>query len=57
MGASIGLMYASLRPNHIFAMVLDTPFRSLKKVMNNVAEHISNGQVPRFLIALALFLV
>lgn len=56
MGASMALMYASYRPESISVLVLDSPFRKLRKVLENVAEH-SGKSVPKILLSLALFLV
>jgi pimeloyl-ACP methyl ester carboxylesterase len=37
MGASLAIMYTAKYPAHILCLILDTPFRSLKKVVLNVA--------------------
>jgi pimeloyl-ACP methyl ester carboxylesterase len=37
MGASIGIMYASLYPRDVSCLILDTPFRWLKEVVRNIA--------------------
>ena len=37
MGASIGIMYASLYPKDVNCLILDTPFRWLKQVIRNIA--------------------
>ena len=38
MGASVALMYASSNPTNICAAILDTPFRTLKKIFQNYAK-------------------
>jgi pimeloyl-ACP methyl ester carboxylesterase len=37
MGASLAIMYAARYPKSIVSLILDTPFRNLKKVVRNVA--------------------
>jgi len=37
MGASLAIMYTAKYPQNISALILDTPFRMLKKVVLNVA--------------------
>ena len=56
MGASLAIMYASYKPENIFSLVLDTPFRRLKKILENVAQHSKKG-VPKIFINLALYMV
>jgi len=55
MGASIGIMYCSLFPRNVSSLILDTPFRWLKEVVRNVAEH--GNSVPGFMISLGLSMV
>lgn len=56
MGASLAIMYTAKYPRSIVSLVLDTPFRNLKKVVRNVAEHNARS-VPSFLITFALYLI
>jgi len=56
MGASLATMYTAKYSNEIFALILDTPFRFLKKVVSNVAEH-NSGSVPKFLINIVVYFV
>jgi pimeloyl-ACP methyl ester carboxylesterase len=37
MGASLAIMYTAKYPSQISSLILDTPFRLLKKVVLNVA--------------------
>lgn len=55
MGASLGIMYASLYPKDVYCLILDTPFRWLKEVVRNVAEH--NNSIPSFLVSFGLSMV
>lgn len=55
MGASIGIMYASLFPKEVFCLILDTPFRWLKEVVRNIAEH--NNSVPKFILSFGMGMV
>lgn len=56
MGASLAILYTAKYPRYIVSLVLDTPFKSLKKVVRNVAEY--NGRsVPSFLISFAVYLI
>lgn len=56
MGASLAIMYAGKYPEEIYSLILDTPFRFLRKVAVNVAEH-TNRSIPRFLINIIVFFV
>lgn len=56
MGASLASMYASSHPKNVFCLILDTPFRSLKEVVANVAQH-NNRSVPSFLLSLILYFI
>lgn len=56
MGASLAVMYASYKGENIYALILDSPFRKLRKVLENVAEH-SRKAVPKIIMNFALFLV
>ena len=55
MGASIGIMYASLYPKDVSSLILDTPFRWLKEVVRNIGEH--NNSMPNFLISIGMSMV
>ena len=55
MGASIGIMYASMFPKDVTCLVLDTPFRWLKDVVRNIGEH--NNSMPGFMISIGMNLV
>ncbi len=56
MGASLAIMYTAKYPREVFSLVLDTPFRYLKKVVSNVAEH-NSGSVPKFIISIVVYFV
>ena len=56
MGASLAIMYSAKYPRSVISLILDTPFRILKKVVKNVAEH-NSGSVPSLLISLAVYLI
>ena len=56
MGASLAMMYTAKYPKEVYSLILDTPFRYLKKVVFNVAEH-SNRSIPNFIISLAVYFV
>ena len=56
MGASLAVMYASFKAENVYALILDSPFRKLRKVLENVAEH-SGKAVPKIIMSFALFLV
>jgi len=56
MGASLASMYTARYPREIFSLILDTPFRYLKKVVSNVAEH-NSGSVPKFFINIIVYFV
>ena len=56
MGASLASMYTARYPREIFSLILDTPFRYLKKVVTNVAEH-NSGSVPKFFINIIVYFV
>lgn len=50
------MMYTAKYPKEVYSLILDTPFRYLKKVVFNVAEH-SNRSIPNFIISLAVYFV
>lgn len=57
MGASIGMMYAAECASGIVeSMVLDSPFRTLSKILLNVASE-NQQNIPTFLIRLAIYFV
>ena len=55
MGSSIAIMYASLFPREVSCLILDTPFRWLKEVVRNIAQH--NNSMPGFLVSMGLNMV
>lgn len=56
MGASLGLLYGERYPNSVRGMVLDSPFRSLEKIVYNVAAS-TQSLLPNFLVKIGVFFV
>ena len=56
MGASLGLLYGSKYPGYAKGMILDSPFRSLEKIIFNVATS-TQSLIPNFLISIGVFFV